>query len=365
MRVLALCSYPVEAAATRFRLSQFIRPLYQRGIELTIKPFLNTEQFKELYKPKGLMRKGATMIQPVLRRFIDAFSAGGYDVVVIQREAMLFGPGITEWIAKTVGKIPIVLDLDDATYVHYISPTYGRLGSALKFFGKTDNLIRRANIVICGNRHIAEYAEQKGAQTVVMPTVVDLDKFCPSQNHKTDGVTLGWIGTHSTFPFLESIFPVLEKLARKHEFGLRVVGTGQSLVDVNGIGVENLEWNIDREVDDFRSIDIGLYPIVPQGAANSEWIKGKSGFKAIQYMAVGVPFVMSPVGICSELGEPGRTHFNAQTAEDWYSSLDALISDEQLRMAMGNEGRKHALANYGLNKMADQFAAVLRSVQTK
>ena len=40
MNVLAFASYPVEAAATRYRLHQFISPLAERGISLTIKPFL-------------------------------------------------------------------------------------------------------------------------------------------------------------------------------------------------------------------------------------------------------------------------------------------------------------------------------------
>jgi glycosyltransferase involved in cell wall biosynthesis len=178
-------------------------------------------------------------------------------------------------------------------------------------------------------------------------------------------VVLGWIGTHSTFPFLESLFPILERLAEKHKFVLKVVGAGRKHVEVNGVEVENLDWSLEREVEDFRSLDIGLYPIVPKGAASDEWIKGKSGFKAIQYMAVGVPFVMSPVGVCSELGEPGRTHFNAVTDEDWYNSLNTLLTDTELRTRMGEHAREHSLANYGIEQQAHKLAEVLRSVARK
>jgi hypothetical protein len=89
---------------------------------------------------------------------------------------------------------------------------------------------------------------------------------------------------------------------------------------------------------DFQNLDIGLYPIVPSPSANEEWLRGKSGFKAVQYMSVGVPFVMSPVGICAEMGESGRTHLNAETAEDWYNSLSQLLEDSELRRRMGVGG---------------------------
>ena len=95
-----------------------------------------------------------------------------------------------------------------------------------------------------------------------------------------------------------------------------------------------------REVEDFQSFDIGVYPITVSGSANEQWILGKSGFKAIQYLAVGTPFVMSPVGVCAEIGQVNETHFNAESLEDWYNSLSRLIADAELRSTMGARGRQ-------------------------
>jgi len=370
MRVLALCSYPEDAAATRFRLVQFVEPLKRRGIELVVRPFLDSQQFKQLYEPGALVRKALRMTFPIAKRLGDVFTAGKYDVLLVQREAMLFGPGMLEWLARTISGAPMVLDLDDATYVHYVSPTYGRLGSSLKFFGKTDNLIRRAEVVVCGNRSIAEYVETKGTRAVVVPTVVNLEQFKPKtgrddHSHPKDIPVVGWIGTHSTFPFLESVFPVLEKLALKHKFCLRIVGAHHSGITLQGVDVDSVDWELGRDVESFSSLDIGLYPIVPKGAANEDWINGKSGFKAIQYMAVGVPFVMSPVGACGEIGIPGTTHFNATSEEDWYTALDTLLSDDDRRNRMGMAGRKCAVDNFGLETHADMIADVLRSVAAR
>jgi glycosyltransferase involved in cell wall biosynthesis len=245
--------------------------------------------------------------------------------------------------------------------VRYISPTFGRFGSLFKFFGKTDKLISRSKLVTCGNRFIAEYVEAKGTEATVIPTVVDLNEFRPLDRvHTNEELSVGWIGTHSTYPFLESIMPVLEKLAKIHKFKLKIVGSGHDRPRVDGIDIQLLDWSMEREIVDFQSLDIGLYPITTSSSANQDWIKGKSGFKAVQYMAVGVPFVMSPAGVCAEIGEVGETHFNAVTSEDWYNSLNMLLSDAALRRAMGSAGRKYAEANFDLGKQADLLATALK-----
>jgi glycosyltransferase involved in cell wall biosynthesis len=357
LRVLALASYPNEAAATRYRVTQFAAPLAGRGIELRLSPFLDARQFLALYEPGNFARKAAGLAASALRRLRDVPAARRADVLFVQREAMTLGPPVVEWLAARALGRPMVLDLDDATYVRYVSPTYGRLGSALKWFRKTDDLIRWSSVVTCGNRFIAEYVRSRGARAVVVPTVVDTDLFRPRERPRAgDGVpVLGWIGTHSTYPYLETVFPVLRQLARSHKFRLKVIGAGRERIDLEGVEVENLKWSLRREVDDFRSFDVGLYPIIPD-----EWSAGKSGFKSIQYMAVGVPFVVTPFGAAAEIGEAGATHFAASTPAQWGDALARLLSDAALRRRMGEAGRRHASAFYSLPAQADKLAAALR-----
>ncbi|MGC2237483.1 MAG: glycosyltransferase family 4 protein [Pyrinomonadaceae bacterium] len=364
MNVLGLSSYPIEAAATRCRMVQFVEPLAERKIDLTVSPFLDSRKFADFYTPGKFFRKAFGIGQPVFRRLAESFRVRKFDLLFVQREAMFFGPAFFENLYRKIGNLPLVLDLDDATYVGYESPTYGKLGSFLKFFGKTDNLIRQASVVTCGNRFIAEYVREKGTEAVIIPTVVDTEIFRPSE--KTNKIpVIGWIGTHSTFPFVESIFPVLQRLAQKHEFVLKIVGAGREKVEIDGVKIENPNWNLEREVSDFRSLDIGLYPVKTSGSASSEWLLGKSGFKAIQYMAVGVPFVMSPVGVCAEIGEPDETHFAAESDEQWYKSLDKLLSDAKLREQMGASGRRHSLARYTVPAQADILAETFHGILRK
>ena len=359
MRVLGLATYPVEAAATRFRMIQFIEPLAQQGIDLSVYPFLDSRLYGSLYKRSQWPRTSAGLTLASIRRVRELWRARKADVLFVQREAMMFGPPVMEWLSINLHRCPMVLDLDDATYVSYKSPTYGRLGSMLKWFSKTDDLIRWSRLVTCGNREIAAYVKSKGREAVVIPTVVDTTRFRPlAERQPVDTPVIGWVGTHSTYPYVKTIFPVLERLAREYRFRLRLVGTGQDNIAIPGVEIENLPWELAREIADFQSLDIGIYPIV-----EDNWSVGKSCFKAVQYMAVGVPFVVSPVGACKEIAESPQTHFVARTEAEWYGHLSQLLRDEALRRRMGECGRSYAVKHYSIKVHVPKLAEALRAAK--
>jgi glycosyltransferase involved in cell wall biosynthesis len=350
IRVLALASYPVEAASSRHRIVQFIEPLSRRGIDVTFSPFLDAKLFTALYEPRKLLAQLPRLALRTLLRLGTPFRAARADVVYIQREAMLFGPPLIESLIRR----PIVLDLDDATWISSASPVYGRLASLLKW-PKADWLIRRARIVTCGSPNVAAHAGSCGSEAVVIPTVVDTRRFRPRASRESGIPTIGWIGTHSTFKFVERLLPIFERLARETPFRLMIVGSGRDDIRIPGVDVETRAWTMEREIADFQSIDIGIYPI-----ADDEWSAGKSGFKAVQYMATGVPFVMSPVGVCATMGAPGTTHFCAITDDEWLDALRRLVADAALRERMSIAGRAFAEAHYDVEPHADALAAAIR-----
>lgn len=350
IRLLALASYPVEAASSRYRIVQFIEPLARRGIDVTFSPFLDAALFDALYKPGLLLSRLPRLLLRTLRRLGAVVAGARADVVFVQREAMLIGPPVIEWLIARVLRRPMIVDLDDANWIAYTSPVYGRLATWLKWPSKTDRLIRWARAVTCGSPYIAAYA--KG---VLIPTVVDTRRFRPAPRRDTDVPTVGWIGTHSTYAYLERLLPLFERLAAEVPFRLRIVGSGRAQIDVRGVEVDTRRWSLEREVEDFQSLDIGVYPI-----ADDAWSAGKAGFKAVQYMATGVPFVMSPVGICATMGIAGRTHLVAMTDDEWHDALLRLIHDAALRQSMSTEGRAFAEQHYDAEPQADALAEVIR-----
>lgn len=363
IRVLALAAYPVEAAATRYRLSQYVGPLAARGVDVDIRPFVDSRLFKILYQPGRAPRVALGLLLAALRRVGDAVSARRADVILVQREAMMFGPPVVEWLAMHVGRCPLLLDLDDAVHIRYVSPTHGRLASALKCFGKTDDLIRWSRLVICGNRFIAEYVESKGGRSCVIPSAVDTDTLKPPRERQATCPVVGWIGTHSTYPFLRAIIPAIERAAQQFEFRVRIIGSGGDTVRIRGVEVESVPWVLEHEVPDFQSLDIGLYPIDPH-VYGSAWVSGKSGLKAVQYMAVGIPFVVTPVGVCAEMGMEGVTHLCASTPDDWTAGLTRLLGDRDLRRRMGAAGRDWAVRHYAVREHVDTLARVFVDVSS-
>jgi glycosyltransferase involved in cell wall biosynthesis len=248
-----------------------------------------------------------------------------------------------------------VLDLDDATWIPYASPVYGRLAMLLKWPSKTDRLIRMARVVTCGSPNIADHVRSRGAEAVIVPTVVDTRRFRPGNDRPADIPTIGWIGTHGTYPYFERLIPIFERLAREVPFRLTIIGSGRDQIEVKNVAVEVRPWQLAREVEDFQSLDVGVYPI-----ADDAWSAGKAGFKAVQYMAAGVPFVMSPVGVCATIGVPGRTHFSAVTDDDWLAALRRLVVDATLRDRMAADTRTFAEELFDIEPQADALAAVIR-----
>jgi glycosyltransferase involved in cell wall biosynthesis len=344
IKVLALASYPVEAPSSRFRIVQFIAPLAERGIDVDFSPFLNARLFAVLYEPAKLLARLPLLVLRAVARIRVAFRRA--DVVFVQREAMLMGPPVVERLASR--RRPMILDLDDATWIAYPSPTYGRLATLLKWPRKTDVLIRRSRAVTCGSPKIAEHVAARGGEAVLLPTIIDTRLYTPREPAPRDVPVVGWIGTHGTYAYLERLLPIFEELRRELRFELMIVGSGRP--------IDARPWSLDREPEDFRSLDVGVYPI-----DEGEWSAAKSGFKAIQYMASAVPFVMSPVGVCATIGQTGVTHFNAVTDDHWREALRRLIGDAELRARMGRAGRAYAERHYSIDAYADTLAAVIRS----
>jgi glycosyltransferase involved in cell wall biosynthesis len=359
IRVLALASYPVEAASSRYRIVQFIEPLSRRGIDVIFAPFLDAPLFAALYEPARLMKALPRLAWRTLARSVLPVRALQADVLFVQREAMLFGLPALEWLITRVLRRPLVLDLDDATWIPYASPVYGRLATFLKSPAKTDRLIRWARVVTCGSPAILEHARSLGARSVYIPTVVDTHRFHPAERQVNAIPVIGWVGTHGTYPYLERLFPIFERLARELRFRLVIVGSGRSDVRVEGVEVDTRPWRMEAEVEDFQSIDIGVYPI-----ADDAWSAGKAGFKGVQYMATGVPFVMSPVGVCAVMGVPGVTHLAAVTDREWLDALRQLVTDPELRATMSRAGRAFAEQHFGIEAQADALAAAIRSAAT-
>jgi len=92
------------------------------------------------------------------------------------------------------------------------------------------------------------------------------------------------------------------------------------------------------------------------------WARGKCGMKAIQYMGIGIPAVVSPVGANREIVQDGVTGLHAASREDWVEKLDLLLGDAALRARLGRAARDSVRALYSAEAQAPRVAEILRQV---
>jgi glycosyltransferase involved in cell wall biosynthesis len=361
IRVLALSPIPEEGAGCRFRIAQFIPYLESAGFQVTLQSLFTPDFFRLVYKPGQHLRKAITLLGLSLRRLATLASASQYDVIFLYREIFPLGPPIVErWLASR-GRPPIVFDFDDAIFLPSVSDA-NRLIATLKQPGKVSTIIRRSDRVIVGNEFLAAYARQYSDAVSVIPTSVDLSRFVPrpprdrAEGASAEPPMIGWIGSPTTGPYLEMLRPVLQKLAERRAFVLRVSGAADPLV-IPGVRIDNTPWRLDREVELFNTCDIGVYPL-----PDDDWSKGKCGFKAIQFMACGVPVISSAVGVNREIIEDGVNGFLATTSDDWVTKLERLLSDAEIRRRFAEAGRRTIAERYSLEVNAPKLAATLRAV---
>lgn len=343
-RLLALAVHPVRSPATRFRVEALRDALAERDIELTLATSIDEPALDTLYSREPIAKKAAFAARSLLAQWKKSLADGPWDAVFVQREAALVGPPVLEWLLHSVRGLPMIFDFDDAIWLPTGSASQNPLAARiLKMPSKTWWLMRRAAHVFAGSEYLAEVARQHNPNVTVIPTVVSREKWTPLPGRldgelvHPDNPVIGFIGTHSTAQYLHLVVPALQRLrAEGRQFRFRVVGAGPDL-DLP-IAWENVPWSQEREIDLFRELDIGIAPL-----PDNEWTRGKCAFKQIQYLAVGVPCVTSPVGAANEL-LTCRLALGAANTNDWYKTLTDLLSDRPLRSDLARRARAHTEA---------------------
>ncbi len=358
IKVMFFVPYPIEGASNRYRVNQYVPLLEENGISCDIRPFISQEFYKIIYTQGNNLKKFLYFMKSFLNRLKDVFNAKNYEVIFIQRESFPFGPPFFEWILKFFGK-KIIYDIDDAIYL--ANDSKARIKNFFKCPGKTMKIIKMCDHLIVCNEYLKNYCEKSNPNIIIIPTSVDTDVFTmKKQSDKSQKeVVIGWIGSHSTTKYLNKIMLVIEKLSKKHKLKLIIIGANQKF-DVAGVEVVNKMWKLDEEVKDFQSFDIGVYPL-----DDDEWVLGKTGFKTIQYMAVGVPGVVSNVGTNSHIVKDGVNSFLAYTEQEWYEKLAQLIENPELRKEIGEEGRKTAVEEFSVKINFPKLLDVIKLVAGK
>lgn len=272
-------------------------------------------------------------------------SANKYDGVFIQKKLL---SRVEQWYLRKRAK-KIIYDFDDA--VMYTKLKYSESTRRYKRF---KCMMENADLVIAGNKYLAEIAKREHAKNVVVvPTIIDVAKY-PLHTANNSNVTIGWIGTKSTQGYLKIVRPLFDELAKKYpKLRIKIVSDERPVVCGDDIIWE--KWGQDKEIEQLLSFDIGIMPL-----RDDPWTKGKCGFKIIQYMAAGLPVVCSPVGVNTEIVRHGINGFHAGNIEEWETCILKLIEDADLYKRISLAGRETVEKNYNLVYWGPRLAEIIK-----
>jgi glycosyltransferase involved in cell wall biosynthesis len=345
MKILFLSS-GAQDPATRFRVKQFFPHFTAAGIRCTHRYAYGLGYNAVFDTPVGPAYKLACR----LRRAGHTIGSAGYDAILLQRTAFN-GTIWPERFAAARGR-KLIFDFDDAVFLDARGASSPRNRAAF------DEIVQMSSHVIAGNDYLAR-AAGAAHKTTVIPTVIDTDRYTPDGRQRTDeAVTIGWMGTAGNFAFFSEIQPAILQLLREFPGArFRIVANGVYRGLEGHPQVDQQAWVESRELDDLRSFDIGIMPLL-----DTDWTRGKCAFKLIQYMAVGRPVVASAVGANVELLDGRGAGFLARNTREWVEALRRLICDARLRRELGEAARARVVESYSVRSVLPTYLRLFDGV---
>ena len=353
-RVLFLAPHRFNRSPSqRYRFEQYISFLELHNFQCHLSYLISEKDDKIFYAEGNSHKKLWILVKAILHRINDTFRYKNYDIVFVQREAIMIGSSFFE---KRIKRSPAkyIFDFDDSIWLMDTS-NGNKKYEWLKNPEKTVRNIRYADMVFAGNTYLANYARSCNNHIKIIPTTIDTDfhKPLPKEDKK---LIIGWIGSHTTIKHFEYALGFLVKIKQKYPH-VEICVVGDAAYVNKSLGIQGIAWSSATEVDLINSFSIGIMPL-----PDDEWAKGKCGLKGLSYMACEVATIMSPVGVNTEIIEHGTNGFLASTTDEWISCLSQLIENKTLRDNMSKAGRQTVLAKYSVTSQQNNYLDAFKEV---
>ena len=328
MNVCFIISSPDRPSA-RVRVLNLIPELETHGVRADVVTF-----------PRGLRNRVR-----VLR------TCRNYDAVVLHKR--MLQP--LHFLLLRHAAAVLVFDFDDAVFLRDVWPPdpdarWRSFSRGLKFRMVT----RHSDMVLAGNEYLVAEARRHQPRAHVLPSAVPVSGV-PQRTDRGEHSrpVVGWVGTQGSLLYMERIAEVLRSVASQLPFELRIISNVEFAMP--GVDCRNIRWQEETQEQEIAEFDVGLMPL-----SDDPWARGKCAYKLLQYMAGGVPFVASAVGMNVEVAAGNSTGFAVETDEDLGRKLLTLLSDPGRRRSMGMKARRLAEERYSIEAVSASLASKLR-----
>jgi glycosyltransferase involved in cell wall biosynthesis len=346
-----------RSPSQRYRFEQYLNYFKSQGFNWELSEIITKKDDKIFYHPGNYFKKAIIILKSFFIRLKDLHRSKNYDIIFIQREALLIGSSFFE--KQFYKKSNVVFDFDDSIWLLDTSPENKKF-EFLKNSDKTKVNIANAHAVIAGNTYLANYANQFNKNVTIIPTTIDTSIHKPISKNissETKKIVIGWSGSISTMKHFEMAIPVIKELLIKYPNQLEIHVIGQAAYKNKELEIISKSWHSDTEVADLNCFDIGIMPL-----PDDEWAKGKCGLKGLSYMACGIATVMSPVGVNTEIIQHNYNGYLATTQNEWLDALSTLIEKKEVRELIGRRGFETVANRYSIEANKHLYLDVFNSL---
>ena len=322
--ILIICPFPYNTAAgQRLKYEQYFDHWKADGYEIQISSFINYSDWFFLYKKGHFLKKFKSILLGYFKRIRDLFILNQFDLVYIFMWVTPLGNALFEKLYLHYSK-KVIFDLEDNLLVNNNLSKKNNPNKIISLFKSPDKqltLIKESDYVITSSPELEKMCRRinKKNNAKFITSSVDINKFVP-KNYSNKKVVIGWTGTFSSKEYLESIEGILQELAIENQFELHIISNFE--YELPNVDLKVKEWSIDEEVEQMQALDIGLYPL-----PRNDWVQGKSGLKAIQYMAFGIPTIATKVGNTPNIITNRQEGILVNNKEECITALKELILD--------------------------------------
>ena len=354
-KILIICTYPLNTVpGQRLKYEQYLGYLSENGYQLEVIPFFDHETYKILYCKNNNLQKIYGTFKGFIRRFLDIYKVYKSDGIFITLSVVPLGPSFLEWLYVKLAK-KTIYDIDDMIFQLRTAPS-NRITKFLKSRKRFYFLLEKANHCITCTPELDNIARTYNQNTTDISSTINTKTYIPINKYENKkDLVIGWTGSHSTVPYLHLLDGVLQELSKKYKFKLLVMGTNN--FEISGVDIECLNWNSNIEISTLQRMDIGLYPL-----PDDNWVKGKSGLKALQYMAMGLPVVASNLGCNERVIENNISGLLVNDMNDWYKSISNLIKNNELRRFLGHNARLRVEKYFSIEANKNTYLSIFNSI---
>lgn len=339
-----------HSPSARIRIIQFYPLFVKAGYDVSIRYPYPDRVFRTFNRENDFWIKIHPRISQIVRLISTLWILRDFrrfDLIITNRDIV---PDIKIRFFERVitrSQTKLVIDLDDAIYI----------GERNR---KMVNIFSNAVYIVVGNEYLSSFVSKYNDRISIIPSVVDLAKIKVRKN-SSNTFTIGWMGSSgTTLLHLPLVYPALKELVKINGKRMRLlfVSDYKPKLPLELEPFCDFEfWSEDEENLLLNRMDVGLMPM-----PDNPFERGKCGFKAIQYMAAGIPALVSPVGANATIIDDGITGFHCNSVNDWVERIKYLIENPRVCTEMGIKARQKVEMQYSVEIAAKMWCQIFENL---